>query len=106
MLAAPVQRASPAERASPAARLSKNQFQSESVTPGLRAERAESSRNLASQRLLEYQRSNREPLYTKSVSQPVGGRLNRSYRINTPQPKWTPDCEAAYLAAFGKSSHR
>jgi len=58
------------------------------------------------QKHLAYQRSQREPVWTKTCDQPVGGRFNRAYKFNQGEQPWTAREEQAFQAAFGKPSDR
>jgi hypothetical protein len=53
-----------------------------------------------------HQRAQGECVHTGSAAQPVGGRMQRNFKLNSSRPEWTDADEAAYQKAFGKSSQR
>ena len=56
---------------------------------------------------LQYQRSQREQVFTGNAGQPVGGRMQRQYKIESERNnEWTDKEEQAFQAAFGRSSYR
>ena len=60
------------------------------------------------QKYVNYQRSQREQVYTGTAGQPVGGRMHRQFKLNSQRKneEWTAEDEKAYQKAFGKSSFR
>ena len=62
----------------------------------------------ASARFVQYQRSNRDYLWTYSHNQPVGGRQARAYKLahSARADEWSAAEEAAFQKAFGRSSTR
>ena len=72
-----------------------------------RLDKAEARDGNTRQQHIAFQRSQREPIWTQKASQPVGGRFQRNFKFNKERhEQWTPECEAAFRMAFGKSSDR
>lgn len=55
---------------------------------------------------IEFQRSQREPLFQGTANQPVGGRMARQHKMQNQNNEWTETEEAAFQKAFGKPSNR
>ena len=61
------------------------------------------ARDAAVQKYVRHQRSQREQLFTGSASQPVGGRMQRQYKLSSRALEWSNDDEAAYQKKFGSN---
>lgn len=64
------------------------------------------ARDAAVQKYVRHQRSQREQLFTGSANQPVGGRMQRQYKLNNTRLEWTDEDEAVYQRQFGNKSIR
>jgi hypothetical protein len=64
------------------------------------------ARDAAVQKYVRHQRSQREQLFTGSASQPVGGRMQRQYKLSSTRLEWTDADEDAYQKKFGNKSVR
>lgn len=54
---------------------------------------------------MAYQRSQREQIFTGNASQPVGGRMQRQFKLHSSrEEEWSKEDEAAFQKAFGRSS--